>query len=296
MLIGTIVAVAFLVCLPATVRAQEDAAARRGTLVVAHGAGADWNAQVEAVVREVRTGGPVEISYLMGPAAATHRFQDRVLALIERGAREIVVVPLLMSSHSGHYEQLRYLAGDVDTLSAGMLHHLHMSGITRPDVDVPVRLANAIDGAPELLPVLIDRARALSTSTAEEAVLLIGHGPNSAEDHARWMAPLRVLADSLRARGGFRDVKVGLLRDDAPPQVRAEAVHAIRDVIALQHQVTGRPVLVVPLLISSGQLTEVKIPADLDGLPIRYTGEALLPHSGLARWIEVRSRSSDSPR
>src|SRR5690606_23651416 len=97
-----------------------------GVLVVAHGAGPEWNGQVEEVVAQVRTGGPVAIAYLMGPAAKTHRFQDQVAKLAAEGAREVVVVPLLVSSHSGHYEQIRYLAGQVDSLSEVMMHHVQM--------------------------------------------------------------------------------------------------------------------------------------------------------------------------
>ena len=47
-------------------------------------------------------------------------------------------------------------------------------------------------------------------------------------------------------------------------------------------------VVVVPALISRGTVSQEKIPADLAGLPVIYSGDALLPHSGLARWIETR--------
>jgi hypothetical protein len=44
----------------------------------------------------------------------------------------------------------------------------------------------------------------------------------------------------------------------------------------------------MPALISRGQVSQEKIPADLAGLPIIYSGDPLLPHEGLARWIEAR--------
>src|SRR5688500_14374233 len=47
-----------------------------GTVIVAHGADAAWNAQVESVAAAARTGGPVAVSFLMGPGAKTARFQD----------------------------------------------------------------------------------------------------------------------------------------------------------------------------------------------------------------------------
>jgi sirohydrochlorin ferrochelatase len=257
-------------------------------IVVAHGAEAAWNDRVRDAAGLARTGGPVEVAFLMGPEAEARPFQDVVAGLVEGGASEIVVVPLLVSSHSGHYDQLRWLAGEIDSLSAYMAHHLEMAGITRPSDPSRLRLAAALDDAPELADVLADRALALADSPAEQALFLIGHGPNSAEDHAAWMANLRPVAERVGSVAGFRDVKLGLVRDDAPPGVRAEAVRAIRETIALQRELTGRPVVVVPILVSEGSVSREKIPADLEGLDVVYTGEPILPHAALARWIARR--------
>lgn len=275
--------------LPGVLSARSDVP---GTLVVAHGGGAQWNARVEAVVREVDTGGPVEVSFLMGPAAAQTRFQDAARRLVERGATRIVVVPVLVSSHSGHYEQIRYLAGETDTLSETMMHHLHMAGIERAAVGVPIRVARAMDDSPEVARVLADRALELAPEPAGRALFLVGHGPNSAEDNAHWMTNLRAVAAVVKSLTGFADVKVGLVRDDAPDAVRAEAVQGVREMIALQHDATGKPVIVVPVLVSRGTVSDEKLPRDLEGLPIVYSGEGLLPHPGLARWIEARVREA----
>jgi sirohydrochlorin cobaltochelatase len=280
----------FLTLLAALLLAAPAAAQQRtvGTLLVAHGGGPEWDAQVLAVAALAETGGPLEVSFLMGPGARDHRFQDAARRLAERGATEIVVVPLLVSSHSGHFEQIRYLAGLTDSLSESMHHHLHMSGIERAEARVPLRLAPAIDDAPEAAAVLAERARALAESPAEQALFIIGHGPNSAEDHALWMRNLRPVAERVGAATGFRDVKVGLVRDDAPAEVRAEAVRSIRETILLQHAATGRPVVVVPVLVSTGRVSREKFPRDLEGLPVVYAGDALLPHPGMARWVEAR--------
>jgi sirohydrochlorin ferrochelatase len=277
-----------LCTVPSHLTAQTAAAAGVGTIIIAHGGGPEWNVQVEKVAALVKTGGPVEVSFLMGPGARASRFQDAASRLVAAGATRIVVVPMLMSSHSGHYEQIRYLAGEVDELSETMMHHLHMAGIERADVSVPVHVTKAIDESPDVARILAERALALADDPATQALYIVGHGPNSAEDNAAWMANLRPLADSVRAITGFRDVKVGLVRDDAPTAVRAEAVTSVREMIRMQHELTGRDVVVVPALISRGQVSQEKIPADLAGLPVSYSGDALLPHEGLARWIEAR--------
>ena len=288
----TLLAVALLSSIAApTALAQTS---KVGTVIIAHGAGPEWNAQVHDVAKQVRTGGPVDVSFLMGSEAKTRAFQTVVGRLEAQGVSEIVVVPLLVSSHSGHYDQLRWLAGEIDSLSATMMHHLHMSGIHRAEAKVPVRLAKALDDAPEIARVLAARARTLATDPAEQALFIIGHGPNSAEDHAEWMRNLRPVVDSVRAAAGFRDVKVGLVRDDAPAHVRAEAVTAIRETIAMQHALTRRDVVVVPVLISTGSVSREKLPKDLAGLPIVYDGSALLPHEAMARWIERRVREASA--
>jgi sirohydrochlorin ferrochelatase len=294
--LATVAALLVSLLQPGALGAQAQAAsagpAPVGTVIVAHGGGPEWNAQVETVARQVRTGGPVAVSFLMGPGAATARFQDVVAALARQGVREVVVVPMLVSSHSGHYEQVRWLVGQTDSLDAVMRHHLHMSGIERPAGGVALRLARAVDDAPEAAVVVADRARALAMAPAEEALFIVGHGPNSAEDHAAWMTNLRTVADRVREATGFRSVLVGLVRDDAPDAVRAEAVRGIREQILLQREATGRDVVVVPVLVATGQVSRVKIAKDLAGLPIRYTGEALLPHPAMARWVESRVRAA----
>jgi len=265
-----------------------------GAIVVAHGGGPEWNAQVEAVVREVRLPGPVAVSFLMGPGAKAHRFQDAVADLTRQGAKAIVVIPMLVSSHSGHYEQIRYLARAVDSLDSKMKHHLQMAGIERAPAGIPIRLTAAMDDAPEVAEVLAARALALTRAPAEQALFLVGHGPNAAEDYAAWMANLRRIADSVRARTGFRSVLVDLVRDDAPAAVRAEAVLRVRELVQLQRELTGREVVVVPILVATGTISREKLPKDLAGLSIVYRGEGLLPHSGMARWIESRVHAAAS--
>jgi sirohydrochlorin cobaltochelatase len=278
----------------ALVLASDPAAAqgRVGTLILAHGGDKGWNDQVRTVAEAVNTGGPVEVSFLMGPEAAAHRFQDAAKRLEAAGVGEIVVVPLLVSSHSGHYEQIRWLVGATDSLEEVMQHHLHHAGIERADVKVPVRLSRAIDDSPEVARVLAERALAIAETPAQQAVYLLGHGPNDDDAFARWMENLRPVADSVKAHGGFREAGVGLVRDDAPAPVRAAAVARVRAEIEAQHRATGKPVVVVPVLISRGNVSNVKFRQDLAGLPVVYSGDPLLPHPGLAAWIEARVRQT----
>ena len=283
-------AAAAMALAPAPVSAQAAARNTVGTIIIAHGADSTWNSHVFEVAKQVRTGGPVEVGFLMGAGAKAARFQDLVRKLEAQGVREIAVVPLLVSSHSGHYDQIRYLAGEPVELSETMMHHLHMAGIERPVTKVPIRLTKAMDDAPQIARVLADRALAMAPEPATRALFIVGHGPNSAEDHAAWMTNLRRIADSVRVWTGFRDVRVDVVRDDAPAEVRAEAVRRVRELIEMQHAITGQEVIVVPILVSRGAVSRDKIPNDIKGLPAVYRGDPLLPHKAVAELIEVRVR------
>jgi sirohydrochlorin ferrochelatase len=259
-----------------------------GTIVVAHGGGEEWNRRVQEVVSQVSTGGPVETTFLMGPGAKHNPFQRAAHKLEQAGVARIVVVPLLISSHSGHYEQVRYLAGATRKLDEEMIHHLHMGGLEPAAVQIPISVTRAIDDSPEVARIIAERARAIVPDPSGRALFLIGHGPNESEELAFWMRNLRVVADQVQALTGFSDVRVGLVQDDAPAAVRTEAVKRVRELIELQNKSTGSDVAVVPVLISKGVVTDQTLPKDLEALAVVYKAEPLLPHAGLARWIETR--------
>lgn len=266
-----------------------------GILLVAHGAGPDWNSQVTELAARVNHSGPLGVSFLMGPGAAQAPFQTVAAQLEDRGAKVIVVVPILISSYSGHFQQIEYLAGRREHLDEVMAHHLDMAGITRAVTNVPLLLTPAMDDAAEIGQTLSRRALDLATAPREQALFIIGHGPETALDYARWMANLRRIKDSVAEMTQFKNVLVDLVRDDAPAEVRQEAVSRIRELIELQHSLTGKPVVVVPIMIATGAITKTKMPDDLKGLPISYDGTALLPDQALARWVERRVQEALEP-
>lgn len=54
-------------------------------------------------------------------------------------------------------------------------------------------------------------------------------------------------------------MRAGVVRDDAPPLVRAETVRGVRHIISLQYVATGRDVVVTPVLVSKGPVSRDKI-------------------------------------
>ena len=258
--------------------------AQTGLLVVAHGAGPEWNQRVREVVEGVSWGhGPVELAFLMGPEAEAAGWDVAVSALGKQGAASVVVVPLMVSSYGGHYRQIQYFAGELDSLPPELLEHDHHAGMARP---VPMRVTPALDGAPEMVEGVVERWRELGAADRGRPVLLVAHGPNDAEDSAHWLADLDAVAAGLSRAGAVGDVRPGLLRDDAPPPVRAEAVSLMRDTIQALASRAHDSVVVMPVLISTGTIDRTKIPRDVEGLPVRYSAQPLAPLPQLARWIE----------
>jgi sirohydrochlorin ferrochelatase len=256
--------------------------AQTGVLVVAHGGGQVWNAGVRAVVEQVRwTEGPVATAFLMGPEAVTSGWDAGLAKLVSEGARQVIVVPLLISSHGGHYYQIRFYAGELAELPSELAAHGHPA---RPS-PVPLQVTPALDAAPELADALAERWRALDGVNRRRPLLLVAHGPDSDSEAERWTSNLDSVAARIRQEGNV-SVSVGLLRDDAAPPVRAAAVALIRSTVEQLATAAGDSVAVLPVLISMGEINRVTIPKDLSGLPIRYTPVSLAPSPALARWIE----------
>lgn len=261
-----------------------------GLLVVAHGANPAWNLRVRETVARVDWRGPVTVAFLMGEEAETSGWDAGVRELAGRGAQQIVAVPLMVSSHGAHYRQIRYLAGEIPDWPAD-LSHQHGPRIEPP---LPIRVTTALDGAPELGRVLQDRWRALAPVDRRRSLVLVAHGPSTDDEAALWIRDLELAAREL---GSDVQVRIGLLRDDAPPPVRAAAIALIRETVNGLATAAGDSVAVLPILISSGSIDRVTIPKDLFALPIRYTATSLAPHDALARWIErVALAKAEMPR
>lgn len=276
-MVARFLAAALLAAAPAALDAQE------GLLVVAHGANAEWNGRVRETVAQVAwTRGPVEIAFLMGAEKETAGWDSAVARLAARGVERIVVVPLMVSSHGSHYRQIRFYAGELAELPAEIAHHDHGTHAAPP---VPMRVTAALDDAPELAAALATRWRELDAADRDRPLLLVAHGPNDPADAERWVEDITAVSEGLR-RGTSGDLHVALLRDDAPPEVRKAAVAAMRDSVLAMSARAADSVVAMPVMISAGSITRVKIPADLDGLPIRYRAEPLAPLPELARWIE----------
>ena len=273
----------------------------RGIVLMAHGGSATWNATVSDLRAKVDARVPTEVALGMATRATIQSAVDR---LIERGVREIVAVPLFVSSHSSVIESTKYLLGaraDAPpelAVFARMSHgprpaagaapehgeHAPPADGTRPvQSSVPIRMGKALDDHPIVADILLSRASAISRDPAHEAVVLVAHGPVPDADNALWLEDMNRLAVRVRAAVPFAKVEAITVRDDAPAPVREAATADLRALVTRLSS-GGSRVLIVPLLLLDGGI-EAGIRKRLEGLDYTMASQGIMPDDRVLQWV-----------
>lgn len=274
-----------------------------GILLLAHGGTAEWNARVAELAAHVDNQRPTEIALGMATRATIQAAIDRLVA---RGVTEIVAVPLFVSSWSSIITSTEYLiglrakapaalaafakmnhtaaaAGPSGTASAAHDGHPAADGTTPVTTPVPIRMTPALNDHPIVADILASRARSISRNPAEEALVIVAHGPNDSEDNRRWLADMASLAKRIGAIAPFGSIDYLTLRDDAPKPVRDQATAELREVVQRRSH-DGRRVLTVPLLVSFGGI-DWGLRERLQGLTYAMPDAGLVPDDRLVTWV-----------
>jgi hypothetical protein len=251
---------------------------------------------------------PTEVAFGMATRANIQAALDRLDA---RGVKEVVAVPLFVSSWSSVITSTEYLLGlRADpppelTIYARMNHGPpRSSGSGRSDVQspggshddhsetdqsrpvrssMPIRMAPALNDHPIVADILRSRAHSISRNAAEEAVVIVAHGPSGDEENRRWQADMASIAERIRQVERFAAIDHLTLRDDAPKPVRDRATAELRALLTRRVS-EGRRVLIVPLLVSFGGI-ERGLRQRLEGLPYVMSDTALVPDDRLVTWV-----------
>lgn len=291
---------AVISCGTASLSAQASQTAgpgRTGILLLAHGGRDNWNDEVTKLAAEVRQRAPIEVAFGM---AARRNIQTAADRLAKSRVREIVAVPLFVSSHSSVITATEYLLGVRATAPpelaafARMDHghggHEHGPAGGKPEdaarpieCSVPIRMAPALGRHPMVADILTDRALAISKKPGDEVVVLVAHGPVSDDDNQKWLSDMAAIVANMRPRVQFSRIDYLTVRDDAPEPVRSRATAELRGVVS-RALAEGKRVLVVPLLISFGGI-ETGIRKRLEGLEYAMSPHGLLPDVRLGQWI-----------
>ncbi|MBI5941409.1 MAG: hypothetical protein HY859_13375 [Caulobacterales bacterium] len=256
-----------------------------GVLVMAHGGGAKWNGEGEAMLAPLQSDFPLEIAFGMADAAS---LQEAVGRLEARGVRRIAVVRLFISGESWfeRTEQILGLRAGAPARPAPSAHpghdpHAsHNMDLWRIDTTSTFALTTqGLAEAPEMGAVLVERARALSQDPARESVLILGHGPEDDAENARWLARIDARAEAVRGALPFRRVQVETLREDWPEK-RADAEARIRAFVAEAGRDGGRAIVIPYRVAGFGPYASV-----LKDLTYVSDGKGLIPSVGVEQWV-----------
>ncbi len=272
-----------------------------GILVLAHGSmNKDWNTSIEEVISPLKEEYHVEIAWGMANAL---NMQPAIDKLEEKGIKTIVAVQLFVSSFSPIIRQNEYLLGFRDSLADApmpmMIHdkETHRMTVKMPDNLQPLNinpetkiiLTKPLDDHPLVAEILMDRIEQLSINPKKETVLLVAHGPNSEVDNDNWIKTSNSLAEQLKVlqtKNGeaFRSIVSLTVRDDADEVTHEKAKQEFRSKV-IEADASGHAI-VIPLLLSRGGV-EHKYLSRLEGLNYKWSGETLLPHYNIARFIRL---------
>ncbi|HTU12815.1 MAG TPA: CbiX/SirB N-terminal domain-containing protein [Allosphingosinicella sp.] len=262
-----------------------------GILVMAHGGGEAWNADVTQMLAPLGREVPVEAAFGM---ADPERMQEAVQRLEARGVRRIAVVRLFVSGDSfrERTEQILGLRPGAPPRPAPNpnedrgAHASHDVAVWR--IESRSRFALSADGladAEEMGAVLAKRVRALSQAPARETVLVLAHGPGDDAENARWLRQIGARAEAIRAVGPFRNVVVETLREDWPEKRRVSEAR-IR-AIATEATANGGGLIVIPYRVSGfGPYGRV-----LEGFTYTADRRGLLPSDEVTIWVRRQAEA-----
>ena len=297
-----------------------------GILVIAHGSPREtWCEPVREVVRSVASElpYPVELGFLeFVPNETINIAVDR---LNEHNVTKIVAVPLFISSHSGHIEEIKYVLrlretppeSEMLTFVEGepvrrsvlavegkciirreyltpalTVKHTEEEELVPVNTTAEIVLTNALDNSSLLAQTLAENAAELISNAENETVVFASHGTFNTSYFEEWIADHELLAEQikliLRHRKGIpiEDVRFGFIH---LPVVDNETVHPELGLRAVVENVSvnSTPV-VVANMVSVGFFTKKYIPMLLENLTYKYNGsKALCPHENMVKWVEI---------
>jgi len=297
-----------------------------GVLVVAHGSPSEsWCSPVRNATDEVDLPYPVELGFL--EFVPNETINLAVERLDDAGVTEIIAVPLFVSSHSSHIQEIEYVLGLREMLPL-TAEHIVVEGMEMErsvvstggryaisrvpleadaaggmratghpeeeeeeelvpvETDAEIILTTAMDDHWLVAGIVADRTANLCTDTEGEALVLVAHGTDEADNFAGWVNSTSSLANQARLKLLYwRDSSIGLGGTEAAFIHHNETLHPefmLRPIVS-----DAADPVVVPLMVSEGYFTGTKIPGLLENLTYAYDGSALTPHLNVAEWIEI---------
>lgn len=241
-----------------------------GVLIISHGSpDPEWAELVDGMASELMgllpEGISVEAVFLDNQEGRL--IQDGIDRLEAQGITEIIVIPLFVSSGSTHIDEITYALGIKSTPEKE-------TDMERLRISARVSLGVPIHDDPLIAELVWDKVKGLSKQPEREALVLVGHGSRHDGFRQRWEEGIAALSARIGELSGLAAADYALLN---PGSLRSQ--------VSRYNQEMGDGVIVAPLFLSAGYFTKRVIPDRLNGLQYRYSGEPLLPHPLVARWM-----------
>jgi len=325
--LSTIVAITILLSSIAPVVAgayENDGADEKiGILVIAHGSPSEsWCSPIRDAVADVDLPYPVELGFL--EFVPNETINLAVERLDDAGVTKIIAIPLFVSSHSSHIQEIEYVLGLRETLPltservevAGVemdrsivpkgdryvisrvpleaaadrdmraMGHPDEEELVPVETDAEIVLTGAMDDHWLVAGIVADRTADLSADPEDETLVLVAHGTDEEDNFAGWVNSTSSLANQARLKLTYwSDPVIGLAGTEAAFIHHNETLHPEFTLRPIVENATGP--IVVPLMVSEGYFTGRKIPKLLENLTYAYDGKALTPHPNVAEWIEI---------
>jgi len=138
----------------------------------------------------------------------------------------------------------------------------------------------------------------MSRDPSNETVVILSHGTDDEEDIRSQVCCQSWLAEEVRAYLRYwasptiriKDVKYAFIHGNQTlyPDLTVESVMRNASQAGGSSENGNESVIVLPLMVAGGSITDSQIPKLLEGYGCRYDRAALASHPNLARWIEQK--------
>jgi hypothetical protein len=258
-----------------------DLKAEQGVLILLHGFREQGDKLFRERVQPVGDVLPTSLGVGMAMMMSEH-IQLGLDDLQAAGAKEIVVVPIVSSTHDEMYRQWEYVLGRRAEAS--------YATVGQVKTDAVLHLASPPGTDPLIAEILLDYALEISSDPKNEVVIIASHGPAGAEDNARLLKNLEILAKYVQEDGGFAAVRAGTLQDDAVPEIRAANVQKLRVMVESATK-DDKKVLIVTNLVGARTI-QAKLRRDLKGLDYAFNAKGIVQHDNFIKWISESVHSA----
>ncbi len=247
-----------------------------GVLILSHGVGENSDRMLIEALKPISSKYPTAVGFGMAMMKSS-QLQSAVDDLTKRGVKKIVVVPNgTTTPYNSLSRQWKYIfdLGEEATYLE----------VPKVNSEATFHMTEHFGASPLITDILYDHIKEVSKNSANEVVVIIGHGPEDNEDNVPDLDILSVHVERIREKNEFADIKIANLQDDALAPIRKSNVKRIRRWIKKAGD-KGQDVIVVSIAAAShGVQTHIR--QDLRGLEYVFADKGMSEHPKYVQWME----------